>query len=142
MWTVNTYEHNQYFDQSSWELAKFKLEQAQQTNDHDEAYLEILGPDDDPDTVCCLFDNKDFKGKVICFGVGAAHLPTQWVNLAQSVVCQNHGEVYLYDENLGHRGNQLIPGEARDLSAIPYGKKHDAWDNEVDTIWVRKALGV
>ncbi|KAL9602195.1 MAG: hypothetical protein Q9179_002621 [Wetmoreana sp. 5 TL-2023] len=125
-YTDRTYSENQDPTKETEELKNFKRDMdGIDMNENGEATFTVVGPNDGPDPVCCLFTKPSFGGNVWCMGVGGDDVLPQWKDKAQSVSCHNGGQVWLYAKEYGDAGAALIKGNVEDLKNEPYGKDEE-----------------
>ena len=137
--TDHVYTDNQDPTKSSDELTAYKFDMGAIDENRDgKASFNITGPNDGPDSVCCLFSGTQFGGNVWCVGVGGGDTLPQWKDVAQSVSCHNGGNVWLYAQSYGDTGGALVQGNVEDLSNEPYGNNQGTFSSNVKALWVLK----
>ena len=138
-YTDHTYADNQDPTKKTPELQTFQEDMyAIDTNLDGEATFTVLGPNDGPDPVCCLFTEPNFGGNVWCMGTGGGDVLPQWKDKSQSVSCHAGAQVWLFAKEYGDAGEALVKDGVEDLKNLPYGKDKDTFSKKVKAIWVTK----
>ena len=138
----HTYTRNQDPTKPSSELQQFKDDMhAIERNRDSEATFTVIGPNDGPDPVCCLFLETKFGGNVWCVGEGGDDVLSQWNNTAQSVSTHNGAEVWLYAQFYGDAGAALVDGNVEDLKDTIYGNGKKSFLENVKALWCTKSTG-
>ena len=114
-----------------------KAMDAMEANEEGEAIMTVVGPNDGPNPVCCLFTDTQFGGQVYCAGKGGADLPEEFKKQISSISCHGGAKAYLYgDAGYDTEPSALIEGNVEDLKEKPYDKDKGTFDDRTIAMWV------
>ena len=100
-----------------------------------EASFTVVGPDDGPNPVCCLFSETNFGGNVWCVGEGGGDTLPQWKDKAKSVSCHKDGVARLFPVEYGDCASATIDNNVEDLTNQRYGENEN-FSEKTKAVWV------
>ena len=100
--------------------------------------FDVLAPSIKVPPVVCLYTKEEYKGDVICLGVGGGNL-TQGGGQVASVGILGGATVTLYPHAYGDPGGLAFTVSVPDVSTIPYGV-NGSFEGLIQAVWVQENI--